>query len=704
MKSKVLLRSLVAITSLLLQFSVWAQDVSPVTVHVKTAGTLPTLIQANRKDSITDLTLTGKLNGTDIRFIREMAGRNAKGEATGGKLAVLNLTGATIVQGGDMYFAEYADCYTVDNTISEWMFCRCVGLTSIRIPGSVTNIENEAFYGCTGLMDVTIPESVTNIGSAAFYGCNRLTGIVIPGKVADIGKMAFSACTALTDITISNPATNIGDGTFDNTAWFNSQPDSVVVYIGKIAYAYKGIMPELTVIQLKEGTEGIANSAFRLCLNLTEITIPESVKSIGNNAFYYTGLRQVTIPNSVTDIGGGAFSECYQLTDLTMGNRVVNIGKYAFRGCYQLTNIAISNSVKKIEKGAFYACSGLTSITIPNSVTDIGSSAFYACTGLTNITIPESVKRIESELFWGCTELKSVSLPESVTSIGSSAFFDCIALTSITIPAGVKNIENSAFPERLEKIGVSEQNPNYSSVDGILFNKDKTTLICYPQAKKASSYSIPSQVTNIAQSAFSNCAELTSITIPDNVTSLENEVFYYCTGLTGITIPNNVTSIGKSVFFSCTGLRSITIPNNVATIGDNAFYYCTGLKEIHVGSQVPKASASTFTHVSKTICKLYVPKGSLQAYRSAPAWSEFHNIIEESSATAIQSTGKDETVIRPASGGILIETQTPVPVSVYSVSGQKVYESLATGSKKIDLPNGLYIVKINNISKKTVVR
>jgi hypothetical protein len=206
MKGTNLFKKLLVITGLLLQFNVWAQ-IPPITLHVETAGTLPTMMGATRKYQITDLTLTGKLNGTDILFIREMAGRDADGDATSGKLAILNLAGADIVSGGDYYYYydyNHDKYYTSNNAISGRMFHEC-SITSVMIPNSVTLIEESAFSGCTGLTSVTIPNSVTSIGDWAFYGCSRLTSVTIGNSVTSIGERAFYGCSGLTEIHSKNP-------------------------------------------------------------------------------------------------------------------------------------------------------------------------------------------------------------------------------------------------------------------------------------------------------------------------------------------------------------------------------------------------------------------------------------------------------------------------------------------------------------------
>jgi hypothetical protein len=184
MKSKTTFKSLLVITCLLLQFNLKAQDVPPVTIHVETAGTLPTLIAESKKYQITDLTLTGKLNGTDIRYIREMVGRDAYGNVTNGKLAILNLADADIVSGGDYYYS-YKDmfdnsnifCTSNNNVFGGYAFYNCTGLTSVTIPNSVTSIEEGAFDGCTGLNSIVISNSVTSIGNNAFSGCSGLKEI-----------------------------------------------------------------------------------------------------------------------------------------------------------------------------------------------------------------------------------------------------------------------------------------------------------------------------------------------------------------------------------------------------------------------------------------------------------------------------------------------------------------------------------------------
>ena len=329
--------------------------------------------------------------------------------------------------------------------------------------------------------------------------------------VTSIGDQAFYNCTSLTSVTIPDSVTSIGD------------------------------------------------RAFRYCISLTSVTIPDSVTSIGEEAFYGCwDLTRLTIPGSVTSIDKDAFCFCSSLTSVTIPDSVTSIGDSAFYGCESLTSVTIPDSVTSIGSCAFYGCASLTSVTIPDSVTSIGGSAFYGCTSLTSVTIPDSVTSIGGSAFYNCKSLTSVTIPGSVTSIGWSAFYGCASLTSVTIPDSVTSIGNCAFASctSLTGIWVAEGNSHYANdASGVLFNKDKTTLVQCPGAFAA--YTIPNSVTSIGEYAFSHCTSLTSVTIPNSVTSIGEHAFSYCTSLTSVTISDSVTSIGEYAFYDCTSLTDV---------------------------------------------------------------------------------------------------------------------------------------------------
>ena len=234
--------------------------------------------------------------------------------------------------------------------------------------------------------------------------------------------------------------------------------------------------------------------------------------------------------------------------------------------------MVIEPGVTSIGSQAFYECSNLTSITIPSGLTSIGEQAFGNCTGLTSITIPSGFISIGDYAFWNCTGLTSITIQNGVTSIGTGAFWNCTGLTSITIPSSVTSIGVNVFYNctGLTDITVDSNNSSFCSESGVLFNKDKTTLIYYPLGKNDSSYTIPDGVTVIEQYAFYSNSKLTSVTIPSGVTSIGEMAFRECSGLTSVIVPSSVTSIEYNAFWCCFNLI-IYIPGGI-TIGIDAFY------------------------------------------------------------------------------------------------------------------------------------
>ncbi len=376
----------------------------------------------------------------------------------------------------------------------------------------------------------------------------------------------------------------------------------------------------------------IGDSAFKYCTSLTSVTIPDSVTSIGSYAFYFcTNLRSVTIPDNVTEIYERAFYHCTSLKSVTIPASVKYIGPEAFGygiyddehtivdgfsinytkntyGHYYATKYGFSSETclvtEELDNGtlAIKGYAGVDKIfTVPSEingkkVTEIGDSVFKDCLILTSVTIPNSVTSVGDRAFWGCANLTSITIPGSVMSIGFIAFSDCSSLKSVTIPDSVTSIGDSAFGDctSLTAIDVTIGNKNYTSVNGVLFNKDKTELICYPAGKTDKSYIIPDSVISMGYSAFRSCVNLTRIIIPDSLTEIGINAFRGCTSLTSITIPNSVTSIGDWAFGGCTSLTSITIPNSVTEIGWSAFSGCTSLTSITIPDSVTSIDEVVF--------------------------------------------------------------------------------------------------------------
>ena len=304
---------------------------------------------------------------------------------------------------------------------------------------------------------------------------------------------------------------------------------------------------------------------------------------------YNRQIQEVSISAGVTYIGEDAFNDCYRLSVIHVieGNSeyssdasgvLLNCDKTEILFCPKAFSgeYIVADGVTSIAEGAFSGCNSLTGIFIADGVVSIGTLAFYRCSSLTSVIIPDGLTTIGNEAFSSCGLLTSVEIPASVTSIGESAFTSCDSLAGIW---------------------VNEGNEYYSSdASGVLFNKDKTTLVQCPGAFKA--YAIPSCVTSIGDDAFYGCSSLVSATIPDSVTSIGDRAFVDCTSLESVTIPNGVTSIGGECFRDCTSLASVTIPNSVTGIFWGVFHGCSSLTSVTIPDSVTLIDNGAFSYCS----------------------------------------------------------------------------------------------------------
>lgn len=464
-------------------------------------------------------------------------------------------------------------------------FRDCTGLTNVSIPNSVTSIESAAFNYCKSLTSITIPNSVTTIGDYAFWSCYGLTSVTIPNGLVNIKHHAFYECNNLSFISIPESVIFIEQSAFEGTAWYNNQPNGLV-YAGKVLYKYKGELEKGTEIVIKDGTKGIANNTFRDCNNLTSIIIPESVTSIGRDAFAGTAWY-----NNQPD-------------GMVYAGKVL----YKYKGdLVGESNITIKDGTTGIGDEAFYRYSAIESIDIPNSVLTIGNSAFEGCGSLKSITIPSSVTTIGNRAFCEI-QFESVTIGSGVLSVGNHAFgkypygenkpTKIIWLTN-TPPSGYINAEGKinyvaneqyvSFDNKViypflssifEAGGIKyvPVNPSDRTCDAIDCSYDNLTTSL--KIGKSVSYMGIDMVVKKLQPYI--CYQNTNI--KDVVLEHEGEVPQYafkgCTGLENIIISND-GNISQYAFKGCTRLENITISNN-GDISQYAFDECTGLKTINL--------------------------------------------------------------------------------------------------------------------------
>ena len=556
-------------------------------------------------------------------------------------------------------------------------FSNCTSLETVTIPNSVTDIYSRAFYNCTSLKEVTIPASVTDIGDEAF-GYYRYEDTWESKKV-DGFKINYVKNTYghyyATENGFSDEAcllTNeLNDGTLEISKYVGNSATSAtyvipgeingkkVTQIGDSAFT---VCTSLTSVTIPDGVTSIDEAAFWGCTSLTSVTIPDSVTSIKSKAFFKcTSLKSVTIPASVTNIGDYALGyyeiyntdscewEMYKVegfkinyvkdtyghmyalkngfTDeaclLTneLDDGTLEITKYAGNSAtYVIPGEIDGKKVTEIGDSTFKGCTELTSITIPDGVIGIGNNAFSGCTSLETVTIPASVTYVGNSAFYGCTSLKSVTVPESVTYIGGYAFAECYSLKYADIPANVTGIGTSPFYNcrSLENINTDEANKWYTTVDGVLYDKDKTELINYPAGKKDSSYVIPEGIRTIREKAFYGCLNLCELTIPDSVTEIESGAFE-CSSLisdeygtikyvdgwvvgsghtANVVLKDGTRGIAFEAFSGDGIIEKVTMPDTVKYINGCAFENCTNLSEVLLSSSLENIERGAFLNCS----------------------------------------------------------------------------------------------------------
>lgn len=336
-------------------------------------------------------------------------------------------------------------------------------------------------------------------------------------------------------------------------------------------------------IAIPHGVSSVGPDAFKNCEKLEAIDFGFEVTHLQKEAFRgCKNIKFITLPQGIRFVGESAFRDCISMTTLTVENDDIEIGERAFENCASLSTIHLKSGMTEIYGGVFNSCKSLEHIELPEKLTILGESSFADCIRLKKITIPPLVTKIDDMVFNGCIELSEVLISESVSKIGKNAFKDCKSLKTIYLPAAVSNIGAGPFRgcSSLQSITVSPKSKHFKSVDNVLFNKNKSILLCFPAQAGISSYEIPDSVTVISDWAFCECAQLQQVSIPDSVYEIGEGAFYLCSSLEKIVIPDSVVKIDDTAFRGCTALRTVYLPDSLTDFGWGLFNGCDQVRVI----------------------------------------------------------------------------------------------------------------------------
>lgn len=607
----------------------------------------------------------------------------------------------------------------------------------------VVSVGKSAFKDCVKLTSVILSNTTNKIGAYAFSNCTELTSVIITRSIIAIGHCAFRGCLKLKSVTfpikkrIQNIWFNLKNRIYQtkllgcriNNIYFRidvKNRTAEVVELVDEHYAEHIVIPNIVMLY---GTSYSVitiskKNSFQGYRYLKSVFIPDTVKTIGDNAFSYSKIKSLTIPDSVTTIGDHAFEGCSELTSVIIPNSVTSIGHCvfkgcsrlesvsipdsiaaiefstfsgceklasvsipnsvtgiwpcAFEGCSSLTSVTIPNSVTAIGYGAFNGCSGLTSITLPNSISTIGENAFHCCHSLKSVIIPDSISTIYRDTFSDCSKLTSVKIPNSVTEISQWAFRNCSVLETVTIPASVMKIDGRAFTgcSKLMNIVVDTDNKAFDSRNNCnaIIKSSTNELIIGCKASV-----IPNTVVSIGDYAFEDCSDLRTTIIPKSVMSIGHMAFSGCSELSSIVVdPDNMTYDSRNncnaVITSSTnelvvGCKATIIPNTVVSIGNHAFHGCLNLESIFIPNSISTIGEWAFAGC-KNLKSAFIPIYVSSIGHMAFAWcSNLINLVVDSENKTYDSRDKCNAIINKSTNELIVGCRsTIIPNSVIAIS------------------------------------
>ena len=576
-------------------------------INVVEAGTLCDRIKSDLKYKITSLKLSGELNIDDILYIREMAGcyYDTNAFKYDGHLEELDLKDASFVSSDhciQVYDGSHSyDAYSGDEkSVGRFAFSFLPCLKKIILPDNVNNIETCAFEGCTDLSFLELPSGLTSIGERAFNDCTGLRSLQLPSGLLSIGNGAFFNCIGLSSL------------------------------------------------QLPSGLTSIGMNAFSGCSGLTSVSLPSGLTQIPYRTFYGCySLKSVQIPSAVKAIGGEAFSECTGLTSLELPSGLTMIVDGAFSGCSSLTSVSLPSGLPQIPYRTFAGCYSLKSVQLPSDVKTIGNEAFRECTGLTSLELPSGLTKIEDGAFSGCSNINSIYayMPDPPLFDGDAKVFptcfneNCTlyvpkkSYTAYIVAPGWGDFKTIAkFNPDLIRDWVTKNVAQAGTLSTVI-GEDKENITKLKLTGNLNDTDVQYLEEMIREAA------LQELNLKDALLYTINVCWFSdCKSLTSLVLPDVLQRIEKAAFSNCTGLTTISLPAGLEYMYA-AFDGNIGLTSIYANMPTPLQDAYSFDGLDKSNCYLYVPKGSLDAYRQDWEWGSFPYIagLERDSATGLFS-------------------------------------------------------------------
>lgn len=597
--------------------------IKKVVVSVDKAGELEDKIPENVwLDVVDTLKIVGPLNSYDLRWVRKFCGADEYGALIPTTLKRIDLSEVSFVSTGDTsdsYYIFTDDMgkdrkYFVDGTkptlLPEKLFFKCCSIESVVLPKHIREIGIGAFFKCVSMKEVVIPDEVTEIQSTAFGVCDALETIQLPSKLKTMGNYVFTYCAKLKDVAIPDGVTKINKRTFDQT-------------------------PMLKKLTLPKSLQDLAIEAFFGANGLEQIQIPEGITTLPEGAFgMCEALKKAELPASLTKIDKNAFQDCHNLETIELKEGLKHIAVYAFQNCKKLHNVTLPNSLEIIENEAFLNCNDMAGLKLGSGLKTIGEKAFFHNHGIESLEIPMATEMIDYAAFAECLGLKRVALGMSAAKLIDNPFLGCAALQLFEVDAN---------------------NEKYAVENGVLYNKNYTTLYIYPNGKNDKNFTMNVSTKKIADFAF-----------------------WYCKNIEKLEFSPAFNEFGYRAFCGCSGLNSLTV-KNIKPV-ENTY------------------TDDVFEGVKHETCTLIVPVGSKQAYSTSRTWKEFN--IVEATPDAVEAVNSETPTVQNNESSIVLSNVSHHfnTVALYNLTGCKLAEvAIHSGNARIDatsIPSGVYVLTL----------